>query len=355
MGGTTVNSTIYTTVWTDTEMTVQPFQVYTHYYQRQIIAALCITATCLGIVGNGLVIIAVVVSKKLRTITNVFVVNLSISDLLACSFLPWQAVAVLSEAGWPLHGADWLCVISAAFMFISNGCSTTNLALIALNRWIGITKSVSTTRRIYTRCSIAGMVLFSWIMPICLTVIPTTIGFGQLGYEPKYSTCSWLKDVPMSYIMNILIPIFYFPIQFLVILLCYVSIYRYVIKSSRRMTRHDINSISGATGCVDRAMQKMIWKRQIAVTKNLLHIVLAFVIFVTPSFIAMIPLGYDWSIRMTPYAAAIVFFSSCINPIIYGTSHPDFKETFSRMIFCKKWRNTTQTANVSQPMTQMMT
>ena len=317
------------------ELTEQPFEVYKYYYGRQIMAGLCITISIVGVVGNTMVIAAVPMSRKLRTVTNLFVVNLSLSDLLSSLFMPWEAVSVLDVNGWPLPQAYWLCVITSAVTLLSSGCSVSNLALIAVNRWIGITKSSATSRRIYTHRNIAFMVAYSWAIPISVIVIPPLNGFGELGYEPKYGTCSWVKANPFSFIQNILLGILHFPLHLCIICLCYISIFRYVLKTSRRMARYDTKSVSGTVSGSDRAMRKKLWKRQIAVTKNLVYIVLAYVICLAPFFVSVLPLGYDWSIRMTPYAGAVVFFNSCINPIIYAKSHPDFKEAFGNMVRCQ--------------------
>ena len=59
---------------------------------------------------NSVVIISVILSKKLRTIKNAFVVNLNVADLLLTALkLPWLVIAFLSVDGWSLH--DQLCVL----------------------------------------------------------------------------------------------------------------------------------------------------------------------------------------------------------------------------------------------------
>ncbi|XP_038044486.1 melatonin receptor type 1B-B-like [Patiria miniata] len=329
------------------ETTEAPFLVYSSYSMRQIIAAMCTTTAIVGLIGNALVIIAVRLSKKLRTVTNVFVINLSISDLISCVCLPWEVVAVLGEDGWPLPQAEWLCAVTSIFIIISTGCSVTNLALIALNRWVRITKSPVLARRIYARRNIIFMVIFSWLMPLCVTLIPPLTGFGELGYEPRYSSCSWVKANPYSSHHSVIVGVFYFPIPLITIGFCYGSIFRYVVKTSRRMAQHEVNSVSGLVSASDSSMRKNLWKRQVKVTKNLVYVVAAFVICSTLFIFSFLPLGYDWSIRMTPYAIAIVYFNCITDPIIYATSHPDFKEAFGYMIRCR-WKDIPQSSASSR-------
>ncbi|XP_022085584.1 melanopsin-A-like [Acanthaster planci] len=330
------NSTLSETFVQTTE---PAFMVYTSYFMRQIFAALSITLAVVGLVGNAMVILAVPLSKKLRTVANAFVINLSISDLITCALLPIEAMAVLSEDGWPLPHAYWLCVMTSVFIILSTGCSSTNLALIAINRWVRITRPRIVAHRIYTWRKITLMLVFSWLMPLCVTLVPPLAGFGELGYEPRYSFCAWVKANPKSFHHNIIVGVFYAPIQLIIITFCYGSIFRYMVKTSRRMVQHEVNTVSSFVSGSNTSIQKTLWKRQIIVTKNLVYVVCTFMVCLFLFLFSLLPLGYDWSIRMTPYIFAIVYCNCIIDPIIYAASHPDFKDVFRYMVRCR-WRNT---------------
>ncbi|XP_022096740.1 octopamine receptor 1-like [Acanthaster planci] len=329
---------------------------YRYFFERQIISAMFIVATVVGSLGNSFVLAAVAMSRKLRTTTNVFVVNLAFGDMLTCLFLPWQAVAILGSDGWPIPAARWVCAMAGFVIVVTYGCSINNLALIAVNRWVGITKSCFTTRRIYTTRKLALMVIFSWALPLCCGLTPVLTDFGKLGYEKLYSTCTWDRSNPYSFYYNILVTAIYYPVQLIIIVVCYTSIFCYVRKTSQKMARIDAPSVSDKVsgGVSSRVMRKKLWKRQLDVTKNLLYIVLAFVLCLTPYFMA-ITVTADWTYRVTPWAGAFLFCNSCVNPIIYATSHPDFKEAFGYMIRCRKnpkgrssQRNTCSTAASSR-------
>ena len=66
------------------------------YPERVVTASILLLISLINIIGNSMVILAVVFSKKLRTSTNVFVVSLSSADLLAGVAAPMSAVALLS-------------------------------------------------------------------------------------------------------------------------------------------------------------------------------------------------------------------------------------------------------------------
>ena len=54
------------------------------------------TIFILSVVGNGLVILALVQNKRMRTVTNVFLLNLAVSDLLLAVFcMPFTLIPLL--------------------------------------------------------------------------------------------------------------------------------------------------------------------------------------------------------------------------------------------------------------------
>ncbi|XP_038044435.1 octopamine receptor Oamb-like [Patiria miniata] len=331
-GSTTTEGTWFDNCTVESDAGMGIFQSFT---QRQILAAILITVAILGTVGNSFVIVAVAWTKKLRTVTNVFVVNLAVADVLTCVFMPWQVVAILGGNAWPIPEAPWLCAMGGFVIVVTFGCSINSLALIAVNRWVGITKSRLTIRRIYTARKLALMVIFSWAIPLGCALTPVLTDLGELGYEKLYSTCTWVIEKSVYYSM--FISAMYYPIQLILITVCYTSIFCYVRKTSRRMTRADAptNSDEVCGQGANRAMRRMLWKRQVDVTKNLLYIVLVFVFCLTPYFVTII-FTSDWSRQLVPWAGAILFCNSCVNPFIYATSHPVFKEAFGYMVRCKK-------------------
>ncbi len=313
--------------------------IYAHYFERQLLAALLIVAACVGFVGNTLVILAVFLSKKLRTSTNVFVVNLSVADLLTCLSLPWQSVSVLSEEGWPLPEAYWICVLSASLLIICSGCSVNNLALIAVSRWVGITKSRQAGHWMRSARRLALMVAFAWILPCSCIIAPLVSDFGELGYEEIYGFCSWDTHNKYAAYFNLLLMVVFYPVQFCTIIVCYSSIFYYVRRNNKKMT-DTVRSLSAKVSGTNMKLRRQLMKRQIDVTKNLVYIVLAFSMSQTPYFILLL-VYTDLSYRITPYVAVVLFTNCCMNPIIYATSHPNFQEAFG-LIVRGRWRELSQ-------------
>ncbi|XP_076032518.1 putative G-protein coupled receptor No9 [Oratosquilla oratoria] len=95
----------------------------------------------LVICGNCLVILAVFLSSKLRTVTNLFIVSLAVADLLlGVAVLPFS-VTIQAFDVW-LYGDLWCSVWLAVDVWMSTA-SILNLCAISLDRYVAVTRPVS--------------------------------------------------------------------------------------------------------------------------------------------------------------------------------------------------------------------
>ncbi|GFO06596.1 octopamine receptor 1 [Plakobranchus ocellatus] len=127
------------------------------------------------LVGNCLVVAAVSTSRKLRTVTNVFIVNLACADLLLGVFvLPFSAVLEVKDE-W-VFGNIWCQVWLAVDVWLCTA-SILNLCCISLDRYLAITRpirypSLMSARRAKT------LVVCVWIFSF-LICCPPLIGWND--------------------------------------------------------------------------------------------------------------------------------------------------------------------------------
>ena len=313
---------------------------YRSYLERKIVASLFVIVGIVGFCGNSLVIIAVVLSRKLRTSTNAFVVNLAAADLLTCTLLPWTAVAILSENGW--HLPKFICILDAMGLVTSLGCSVNTLACIAVNRLVLITKPRKTYDFIYAPRLIAAMIFSTWLIAFSVSAIPLISDIGELGYDYQTSTCIWDSENVNAAMYANIVGLTFYPIQLSTIIYCYLKIFWYIRKHTKQVGSCNeptastddsaANQPSGANMPFSELQQKRLLKRQIDVTKNLFYIVCAFVICVTPYIGGIVSQSEKAPVV---YFAALLTFNSCINFFVYATKHPDFKQVFKFIFSCK--------------------
>ncbi|KAJ8022210.1 Beta-4C adrenergic receptor [Holothuria leucospilota] len=312
--------------------------VFENRTQQLTVAIMACLITVIGIPGNSIVILAVLSSKKLQNKTNIFVVNLACADMVTCAVIPFQVTSLLSKTSlW----SKAFCRAVSVLTCLGLGSSMVNLALIAFIRYSIITKSLTFNDRLFTKTNISFLICGAWLFPLFFTLIPPLADVGAVGYSERYKLCT-------SDTSHALSPVYYaFAVFFVllpclvVIILCYVKIHQFVRASGHNLiqfrsgssTRKDPEkSLAVPSSSIDFA----IFRRQVKVTKNLFIVVCTFIVCVTPFGVANIIPAPTYP--MIPWTLLLFFMNSCLNPIIYGLKHPQFKEVFGPIMTCS-WRN----------------
>lgn len=117
---------------TTTEMTNFNETIHGSNYNQITIAVLTSLLSLLIILGNGLIIISVVIVKKLRQPANYLIVSLAFSDFLV-------GVVVLPMTIYYNYNNSWdlppiVCDIHVSFDVICCGASIMNLCMISIDR-----------------------------------------------------------------------------------------------------------------------------------------------------------------------------------------------------------------------------
>ncbi|XP_038050909.1 G-protein coupled receptor moody-like [Patiria miniata] len=341
-----------------------------HPYGVLVFAACAwVIVAVLGITGNAMVILAAILSKHVRTTTNVLVVNLSVADLWTCLSLPWSSVALLSNGTWPL-ASEIPCQIAAFMWHTGLGVSLYNLAFIALNRLVKITCRLATYNRIFSPRKMAYIVALSWFIPIFVIIFPLTIGVGSLGLDLRDDTCTDDDLHPRADDYNLAQTIGFYPIPMITVVVSYVVIYIHVrrhfskqlSKTQNKDTATDavqpsatsMTSISTTGTSAEvleereerkgAARKRKISRQQLQITKNLFWVFCAFTLCISPYYISLFFANSD---VFALYGATILICNSCVNPIIYGVKHPQFKKVLRPMLWCK-WKKIPQPSETLQ-------
>ncbi|XP_014046356.2 C-C chemokine receptor type 4-like isoform X2 [Salmo salar] len=108
----------------------------------------------LSVVGNGLVLCIIYKYEKLTSVTNIFLLNLVISDLLFASSLPFLATYYSSE--W-IFG-PFMCKLVGSMYFIGFYSSILFLTLMTFDRYLAVVHAINAAkqrRKIYACVSSA--------------------------------------------------------------------------------------------------------------------------------------------------------------------------------------------------------
>ena len=345
--------------------------VFDDYDQHIVVAIAFLIAAILGLFGNCLVIISVFVSKKLRTVTNAFVVNLSIADLLTSLMIPFNVVVLLSHDEYPMK--DWGCGVVAGVLFTCIGTSLFTLASIALNRLLLITRPMKTYKIVYSPFYTGIWIASTWIIPLCINIIPPLAGVGELGTSQKYRMCVHKSKHPLKETYDYIQVIGLFPIPLVVLIVSYVWIYIHLRRHTNKLIKHgyrdrraSLNMSESGTGTLTSTIQsssvtpnngnnnisiissptitirekqiksakkkRMHRKRDNKITKNMFLVFIAFIVCFVPTAVQLFSDDFK---EIVPYATALLLINACVNPIIYGFKHPYFNEVFRDLLTCR--------------------
>jgi hypothetical protein len=89
----------------------------------------------IGAFGNGLVIISILRSSRLRTVTNTYLLNIAVADFLLLLSVPFLIVTILAN-GW-IFG-NILCKMYFNFIHINQYVSSLLLAALSFDRYLAV-------------------------------------------------------------------------------------------------------------------------------------------------------------------------------------------------------------------------
>lgn len=140
----------------------------------------------LSVLGNTLVITVLIRNKRMRTVTNIFLLSLAVSDLMLCLFcMPFNLIPNLLKDF--IFGSA-VCKTTAYFMGTSVSVSTFNLVAISLERYGAICKPLQ-SRVWQTKSHALKVIAATWCLsftimtpyPVYSNLVPFTKNNNQTG------------------------------------------------------------------------------------------------------------------------------------------------------------------------------
>eukprot|EP00058_Branchiostoma_floridae_P012369 XP_002597857.1 hypothetical protein BRAFLDRAFT_105463 [Branchiostoma floridae] len=270
--------------------------------------------SAVGTIGNGMV----------RTSANSFILSISISDIIITGF-QYPVGMASSIIGAPSLGHA-MCPILGALFFFSIYVSSSSMVLIAFNRYIHITMSTDTYRKLFSPFMSFLWILLSWVVS-GLLVAPAFLGYDEFGWN-KNRICSVMEGSPYSpqYVSNIF-GAFYW-LVFCVVVCLYVRIYLFVKKSVVTMAANQNVANPG----------QYVSKRMLKQTK---HMFIIFSIFTVCTAPGVLFFSINVHVDFLPFAAIVVSFTLyrlkyVLNPFLYAWKLPLFRRAFKALIRCKR-------------------
>ncbi|KAM4709651.1 neuropeptide FF receptor 2 [Discoglossus pictus] len=296
-----------------------------------IISYLFIFLLCM--LGNGVVCFIVLSSKHMRTITNLFILNLAFSDLLVGIFCMPTTLLDNIIAGWPFGST--VCKLSGMVQGISVSASVFTLVAIAVDRFRCIVYPFKQKLTISTAVVIIAVIWVLAIAIMCPSAVMLHVKEDKhfrviLGNSNQTSPIYWCQEdwpnpqMRKIYTTVLFSNIYLAPLSLIVIMYARIGI---------TLFKSEINIESKG----HQQQRHAVSRRKQKVIKMLIIIALLFIISWLPLWTLMMLSDYAnltesqyqvINIYIYPFAHWLAFFNSSINPIIYGFFNENFRRGF---------------------------
>ncbi|XP_075903321.1 neuropeptide FF receptor 2a [Nelusetta ayraudi] len=307
------------------------------YLHQPSTAAIFITSYMLiflvCMVGNGVVCFIVLRSKNMRTVTNLFILNLAVSDLLVGIFCMPTTLLDNIITGWPF--GSLVCKMSGMVQGISVSASVFTLVAIAVDRFRCIVYPFKQKLTISTATLIIVIIWVLAVSIMCPSGVMLQVTKEQsirvlLGYDNKTSPFYWCRenwpnqDMRKIYTTVLFANIYLAPLSLIVIMYARIGITLFKTAVP----------VEGKPGHDSR---HTVSKKKQRVIKMLLIVALLFILSWLPLWTLMMLSDYASlseqqyriiNIYIYPFAHWLAFFNSSVNPIIYGFFNENFRRGF---------------------------
>ena len=285
-------------------------------------AAILVCLILLAFVGNVLVCIAVFKKAHLRTIPNMFITNLAVSDILMAIVCMPISLHVLISGKWPFSSS--VCDMHGFFMFTFGIVSQVNVSVIAVNRYFALCRPFE-CKAIFTKINVLFMITILWILPSVASV-PPLVGWGYYAFHPGKALCIYPFHVNLIYTTIVQLLFIAFPMGLVVF--SYTNCILAVRSSNRQIAEMADDPTS-----VGQGSRKA---REVRATWTMLFSTLGFSMCWLPvsviDFIETSRGGGNLPRQVFMLNGFLIFLSSTINPFIYWLSNRDFRKAFREVI-----------------------
>uniref|UniRef100_A0A3P8T242 Histamine H2 receptor n=1 Tax=Amphiprion percula TaxID=161767 RepID=A0A3P8T242_AMPPE len=263
--------------------------------------------------GNVLVCLAVCASRRLRCLTNCFIVSLAVTDLLlGLLVLPFSALLQLNDE-WPLGPVFCNFYISMDVMLCT--ASILTLLAISVDRYLAVTMPLRYTSLVLP-WRVAVAMASVWTVSVAVSFLPIQMGWNTVNgtvqnFGPWASERRCRFELNKPYVLTDALLTFYLPL----VAMCWT--YLQILRIARAQAKRII----------------MVALREHKATVTLAAVIGAFVVCWLPYFILFTILGLKEhpdpsTVPEYPYVLWLGYANSAFNPILYGALNRDFRSAY---------------------------
>lgn len=295
-----------------------------HYYDmtsNAVLTFIYFVVCIVGLCGNTLVIYVILRYAKMKTITNIYILNLAIADELFMLGLPFLAMQV-ALVHWPFGKV--ICRIVMTVDGINQFTSIFCLTVMSIDRYLAVVHPIKSAK--WRRPRTAKMVNFA-VWTISLLVIMPIMSYAGVRSHGSIGSCTiiwpdnsgnWYTGfIIYAFILGFLVPLS-------IICLCYMFI---IIK---------VKSSGIRVGSSKRKRsEKKVTRMVSIVVAVFIFCWLPFYIFNVSS-VSLLIVPTPGIKAMWDFVVVLSYANSCANPILYAFLSDNFKKSFQNVLCLSK-------------------
>lgn len=291
----------------------------------------------LSTIGNVLVCVAVGLNRKLRTVTNYFLVSLAVADI--CVGTIAIPCAILTDVGLPRHNL-YLCLLMLSVLIMFTQSSIFSLLAVAVERYVAIFMPFRYQVLMTSRNAVL-VILTMWLLAFLIGLVPL---MGWHKTPPDSGYCFFVLVVDMTYMVY-----FNFFACVLTPLVIMFLIYAQIFVTVKRQVRRIASEQRGRGEGQMKAAASM--RQEMKTATSLFLVLFLFTICWIPlhiinCFLLLCPhCPVPFELLLT--AIILSHANSAVNPFLYAYTMTAFRDTFKAIFLCCRAVGDREASNVA--------
>ena len=294
----------------------------------------------LGILGNGVVCLVIVMKRRLRTSSNLLVLNLSAADFIFVAlYAPTQLSFFENNYSWVM--GDAVCKLAYTVLPACLSSTVGTLLCIALVRYKAVSHPIHARVGLTSRTT-AIVIAVIWLFSL-LTGLPVLLVAKTTTYKDKiFCDELWPIDKPYKEVYWSFIFLIQYAVPLVVITFLSIATVVKVKRSRARVlpTPSTVNNESNSIGRVLNASLRHRQRQENSMSRVLAYLVILYAICMLPQHIVFFWLTYgdlmkqEYSLYIFTVANIFPIANSALNSLIYGSLHKELKTGFKNCLKC---------------------
>ncbi|CAF0803786.1 unnamed protein product [Rotaria sordida] len=289
------------------------------FHTQIIFASAWIFIAVAGIIGNSLVIFVAIRFEKLTNVTNCFIVNLAITDIVFLAFCMPFLVIQYTLDHWYFN--ETFCKLLNFITFVSVLVTVLTLVIMTIDRYISVVHPFENIKWRKPK-TVFLLSLIIWLLS-CTFAAPCFFLYGVT--DDIYKQCVLLIDEHVQKQFRIYTVTLYYFIPLTIILICYTRLLYYVYSKENK--------------CKPKTTSSHVkWsKRRRAVTKMVAIVTLVFSLCWLPLTLCIMSANFFEHRTAFLYyfkiiANSFTYLNSAVNPIIYAFLNRSFRNNCGNIL-----------------------